>query len=138
MKDIVELMAELNNNVNDNREEVNKLTKELTEGHRILARKRLWIIITFTSVLLDIALTTILAVVGFNQVSVSNNIHKSQLNSCAMSNIARHNQIILWKEVKNVFVTPKTTPNSVKAFDNIIQYVKDHQKPIDCAKLYKK
>jgi hypothetical protein len=95
----------------------------------------------FVSVAVDLALSAAMVTLGISQAHVSAQIHRSQLNACAIGNDFRAGQVRLWDHVLAVSQAPggETAAERKARLAKLARfraYVAAQFKPVDCAKLY--
>ena len=93
------------------------------------------------SVALDITLSVVTILLALGQASVSQSIHQSQLNGCAIGNKFRVGQVALWDHVIAVSSAPPRETDAQRAKRTATTtafraYVHAQFAPVDCGKLY--
>lgn len=127
-KSITELVAELNDAVDQNKEVAQHLDSTIQNGNKIVRRKTLWVMITCASILIDVIVTIGLAIAlhGVNnlQHQKDNQATALRANTCNLSLLLLQsiksgtNTVDLYRGLKPILATDDS-PEALKAVEFI-------------------
>lgn len=88
------------------------------------------------SIILDVVLTVVVALLSVSALNQNATLHASQLASCATSNETRAEQRQLWQYIFQISGTPKTTAEKARE-QQFLAFVNTTFAPVNCAAVYK-
>lgn len=112
--------------------QLQRTVDEIT-GYSRRTRKLIWGLAL--SIVIDIALTVIIAFLTASALNANSTLHKAQLTACGIGNQSRLQQIRLWDEV--LAVSKPANAHEAQVDRQFRAFVSTTFAPVDCAKLYR-